>query len=383
MSERWTFESYIDGAWTAGEATGEYEVVNPATEAVIGTVPRATVGDARAAIGAARRAFDEGPWPWMTVPERAAAVGRFADALDGRRKEIADLLTAEVGMVASLEPIQVGEGLLAAHYCADYVEHGVEWEHLFPPTVTPASMGGRIIVREPIGVVGAITPFNFPFMLDMWKVAPALAVGCTVVLKPHPWTPLQSFVIAQAAEEACIPPGVLNVVVGDADIGDELTGSPLVDCIGFTGSTATGKRILERAASTVKKVQLELGGKSAQVVLPDVPPEIVATLGASGVITHCGQGCVLPTRTGAAREPARRVRRRRPGVGAPDRHRRSRGSEHRARPARQRAAALARGVVRRIGCRGGRTGGRGRQAPRHPRRGSSTSRRSSRVSPAR
>jgi aldehyde dehydrogenase (NAD+) len=296
MTGQWVFESYIGGKWTSGSASSTVEVLNPATEAVIGTVPHASPADASAAILAARKAFDDGPWPWLRVSERAAAMRRFASALSARRDEIAALLTAEVGMVSSLEPIQVGEGLGAAHYCADWVAHALEWERPFPPSVAGASVGGRVIVREPLGVVGAITPFNFPFMLDMWKVAPALAVGCTVVLKPHPWTPLQSFLIAQAAEEAELPEGVLNVVVGGASVGSVLASSPLVDCIAFTGSTATGKEILKTAADTVKRVQLELGGKSAQIVLPDVPPEIAATLGASGVLTHCGQGCALPTR---------------------------------------------------------------------------------------
>ncbi len=296
MAEHWKFDSFIDGAWTSGTATETLEVVNPATEEVIGTVPLATAQDTQAAIGAARRAFDDGPWPWMTVPERARVIKRLATELDARRAEIAQLLTAEVGMVASLEGIQVGEGLGAAHYCADWVEHALDWEQRFGPTVGTASMGGRIIVREPVGVVGAITPFNFPFMLDMWKVAPALAVGCTMVLKPHPLTPLQAFVIAQAAEAAGVPPGVLNVVAGGAEVGHEMVSSAQVDCIAFTGSTSTGKQIVKVAADTVKKVQLELGGKSAQLVLPDVPDEIVGTLGAQGVIVHCGQGCGLPTR---------------------------------------------------------------------------------------
>ncbi len=296
MADHWKFDSFIGGSWTSGTATESLDVINPSTEAVIGTVPRATVEDTRAAIAAAREAFDDGPWPWMTVTERARAIKRLAAALDARRPEIAELLTAEVGMVSTLEPIQVGEGLSAAHYCADWVEHALEWEQRFPPTVGGATVGGRIIVREPIGVVGAITPFNFPFMLDMWKVAPALAVGCTMVLKPHPLTPLQSFVIAQAADEAGLPAGVLNVVVGGAEVGHELTSSPLVDCIAFTGSTATGKQIVKAAADTVKKVQLELGGKSVQLVLPDVPDEIVGTLGVQGVVVHCGQGCGLPTR---------------------------------------------------------------------------------------
>jgi aldehyde dehydrogenase (NAD+) len=296
VARQWHFDSFIGGTWTPGTSTERYDVINPATEQVIGSVPHATLEDTKAAIAAARAAFDTGPWPWLTVPERARAIKRFAEALDARREEFTELMTAQIGMVASLAPIQIGEALGAAHFCADNVEHLLEWEQLSPPKVSSASMGGQIVVREPIGVVAAITPFNFPFMLDMWKVAPALAVGCTVVLKPHPLTPLQSFLIAQAAEEAGLPEGVLNVVVGGAEVGEELSASPLVDCIAFTGSTATGKAIVKVAADTVKKVQLELGGKSVQLVLPDVPLEVVGSLGVSGVIVHCGQGCGLPTR---------------------------------------------------------------------------------------
>jgi acyl-CoA reductase-like NAD-dependent aldehyde dehydrogenase len=157
-------------------------------------------------------------------------------------------------------------------------------------------MAGTAIVREPIGVVAAITPFNFPFMLNVVKVAPALAVGCTVVLKPHPWTPLDAMMIAEAAAEAGIPPGVLNVITGHGDVGDELTSNPMVDMVTFTGSTATGRRIMASAAATVKRVQLELGGKSAQVVLDDVSEEVARSLGFGAVLTHCGQGCVLQTR---------------------------------------------------------------------------------------
>ena len=153
---------------------------------------------------------------------------------------------------------------------AEHVQHSVEWLEMGPPTGGPTSVGGSAIVREPIGVVAAITPFNFPFMLNVVKSAPALAAGCTVVLKPHPWTPLDAFLIAQAAEEAGIPPGVFNVVTGHGEVGDELTSNPMVDMVTFTGSTATGRRIMASAAPTVKRVQLELGGKSAQVVLDDV-----------------------------------------------------------------------------------------------------------------
>jgi acyl-CoA reductase-like NAD-dependent aldehyde dehydrogenase len=157
-------------------------------------------------------------------------------------------------------------------------------------------VGGTAVIREPIGVVAGITPFNFPFFLALVKTAPALAAGCTVVLKPHPWTSLDAFMIAEAAEAAGLPPGVLNVITGGGDVGDELTSNPMVDMVTFTGSTGTGKRILASAAGTVKRVQLELGGKSAQVILGDVSEEYVRTIGFGMVLTHCGQGCVLTTR---------------------------------------------------------------------------------------
>jgi acyl-CoA reductase-like NAD-dependent aldehyde dehydrogenase len=179
---------------------------------------------------------------------------------------------------------------------AAQVDHVLEWVEAGAPTGGATGMSGSVVAREPVGVVGAITPFNFPFMLNIVKVAPALAAGCTVVLKPHPWTPLDAFWIAQAAEEAGIPPGVLNVITGHGEIGEELTTSPLVDMIAFTGSTATGKRIMANAATTMKRLQLELGGKSAQVVLDDVSEEYARSIGFGAVIIHCGQGCVLQTR---------------------------------------------------------------------------------------
>ena len=144
--------------------------------------------------------------------------------------------------------------------------------------------------------MAAITPFNFPFMLNIVKVAPALAVGCTVVLKPHPWTPLDAMLIAEVAAEAGIPPGVLNVITGHGEVGDELTSNPMVDMVTFTGSTATGRRIMASASGTVKRVQLELGGKSATVVLGDVGEDYARSVGFGQVLMHCGQGCVLHTR---------------------------------------------------------------------------------------
>jgi hypothetical protein len=157
-------------------------------------------------------------------------------------------------------------------------------------------LGGNILVREPAGVVGAITPFNYPFQLNLFKATPALAAGCTIVLKPHPWTPLDAFEIARAATDAGVPAGVLNVVPGGAEAGSGLTGSPMVDVITFTGSTPTGRRIMASAAGTIKRVKLELGGKSARIVLGDVSEAYAATIGFTDVLAHCGQGCVLESR---------------------------------------------------------------------------------------
>jgi acyl-CoA reductase-like NAD-dependent aldehyde dehydrogenase len=297
MVRRWNYELYIDGTWTSGEAERPIEVIDPATEEVIGQVPEATPKDAVRAIEAARRAFDEGPWPWMKPGERAAVLVRMAEALEARTVELRELIIAETGSTGFLtDYVQAGGSIGMFRSNAAHIEHVLEWVEAGAPTGGPSGVSGSVLVREPVGVVGAITPFNFPFMLNIVKVAPAIAAGCTVVLKPHPWTPLDAFEIARAAEEAGLPPGVLNVITGHAEVGDEMSTTTMVDMIAFTGSTATGRRIMSNASGTVKRLQLELGGKSAQVVLGDVSEEYARTIGFGGVITHCGQGCVLGTR---------------------------------------------------------------------------------------
>ncbi|MHB8467754.1 MAG: aldehyde dehydrogenase family protein, partial [Acidimicrobiales bacterium] len=297
MSTRWNYEMYIDGAWTSGDSTGTIEVIDPATEEVIGQVPDATPKDAVRAIEAARRAFDEGPWPYTKPAERAALLVRMAEILESRAAELRELIVAETGSTGFItDYVQAAGSIGMFRSNAAQVEHVLQWVEAGPPTGGPSSMAGSALVREPVGVVGAITPFNFPFMLNVVKVAPALAAGCTVVLKPHPWTPLDAFEIARAAEEAGIPAGVLNVITGHTEVGEELTTSPLVDMIAFTGSTATGRRIMVNGASSMKRLQLELGGKSAQVVLDDVSEDYARSIGFGGVLTHCGQGCVIGTR---------------------------------------------------------------------------------------
>ena len=297
MSAHWNFDLFIDGEWTGGDGASQIEVINPATEDVIGVVPDASTKDAHRAVLAARRAFDDGPWPWMKPGERAAKLVRMAEVLEAKAGELRELIVAETGSAGFITDfIQAAGSIGMFRSNAAQAEHVVQWVESGAPSGGLTGMAGSAIVREPVGVVAAITPFNFPFMLNVVKVAPALAAGCTVVLKPHPWTPLDAFLIAQAAEEAGIPKGVLNVITGHGEVGDELTSSPLVDMVAFTGSTATGRRIMANGAPTMKRLQLELGGKSAQVVLGDVTEDFARSIGFGQVLTHCGQGCVLTTR---------------------------------------------------------------------------------------
>jgi aldehyde dehydrogenase (NAD+) len=293
----WNYELFIDGEWTSDGAVGVIDVIDPATEEVIGRVPEGSTKTAVRAVEAARRAFDEGPWPWMKPAERAAKLVRLAEVLESKAADLRELIVAETGSAGFItDYIQAGGSIGMFRSNASIASTSFNWVENAPPSGGATGMGGSAIIREPIGVVSAITPFNFPFMLNVVKVAPALAVGCTVVLKPHPWTPLDAMMIAEAAAEADIPPGVLNVITGHGEVGDEMTSNPMVDMVTFTGSTATGRRIMASASGTVKKLQLELGGKSAQVVLGDASEDYARSIGFGAVLTHCGQGCVLQTR---------------------------------------------------------------------------------------
>jgi len=201
MGAPWNYDLFVNGEWTEGEGGGRIDVIDPATEESIGSVAEASPKDAVRAIEAARKAFDEGPWPYMKPAERAAALLRMADGLEARGAELRDLIVAETGSTGFITDfVQAGGSIGMFRSNAEQVQHAVEWVENEPPTGGPTSVGGSAIVREPIGVVAAITPFNFPFMLNVVKSAPALAAGCTIVLKPHPWTPLDAFVIAQVAD---------------------------------------------------------------------------------------------------------------------------------------------------------------------------------------
>jgi aldehyde dehydrogenase (NAD+) len=298
----WDYELYIDGRPTPSDGGRRITVVDPATEAVIGSVPDSTRADMERAIDAARRAFDEGPWPWLKPAERGRVIARMADILTERHPELHDLIVAETGAtvggnnIGTADFIQCAGAVGAVRWFGANAHSAIDWVEPGLPAPGMTGLGGAMLVREPAGVVGVITPFNYPFQLNLFKVTPALAAGCTIVLKPHPWTPLDAFEIARAATDAGLPPGVLNVVPGGAEVGSVLTASPKVDVITFTGSTPTGRQIMASAAGTIKQVKLELGGKSARVVLGDVSEEYAATIGFTDVLAHCGQGCVLQSR---------------------------------------------------------------------------------------
>jgi acyl-CoA reductase-like NAD-dependent aldehyde dehydrogenase len=296
-----TSRLFLDGAWTeGGDGDAWIDVRNPATEEIIGRVPQGTPSDVRRAIEAARRAFDEGPWPRMPHRERAAVMLRMAEAMERRLPELLELNIAEAGSIRALaESIQVGIPLAHFRDMAERIMPSFAWETPLATTISGPGLGiGQgVRRREPFGVTALISAYNFPFFLSIMKLAPALAAGCTVVLKPAPTTPLEVLILGEFAEEAGLPPGVLNIVTGDVDAGRELTTNPMVDLVSFTGSDAVGRMVYGQAAGTLKKVVLELGGKSAVIISDDADLDKAMRDSVFGMTIHAGQGCANMTRT--------------------------------------------------------------------------------------
>jgi acyl-CoA reductase-like NAD-dependent aldehyde dehydrogenase len=292
---------YIDGAAVKGDAE-PLDVEDPALEHSFTTVPTASVEQVDQAIGAARRAFDRGPWSRLPVGERVATLLRLADRLRAQRAELIETIIAETGSTRLIAQwAQVDMSLDQARQLSELFATLPAWEHNELPLLDSFDPAGRDVVMsvrryEPCGVVAAITPYNFPLQTNVWKVFSALAAGCSVILRPSPLTPLTALALGAAAAEVGLPPGVLNVVVEGGSAGAELlTSDRRVDCVSFTGSTAVGRRIAAQAAPTVKRVLLELGGKSVQLYLPNALAGLEA--GASVVFgSLAGQGCSLQTR---------------------------------------------------------------------------------------
>ena len=291
-----SYDLYIGGEWVGAESDEALDVINPATEEAIGQVPQASIADVDRAVAAARHAYEEGPWARMTPRERSDALLRFTQVVADRKAELVDLIIAEAGPARWVaDALQFDTGFRYAQWMAERTASFPVQEPL-PVQAGARGLGQGVIVKEAIGVVAAITPFNFPLYLNLSKVVPALAMGNSVVLKPSPFTPLEAFVLGEIADEAGLPPGVLNVVTGDVEAGEHLTTHPAVDMISFTGSDVVGKRIMGQAAKGLKKVLLELGGKSPNIAFAGSDVAKFAASAAAGFTIHAGQGCALPTR---------------------------------------------------------------------------------------
>ena len=293
---------YIDGAWVAAGPERE-DVLNPATEQVIGRAPVGTADAAHAAIAAAREAFDKGPWPTMKMAERVRYMRAMHAALDARREEIAALIVAEVGCAQGItHGMQVGAPLdhlrSALEYAAreEPVRLPIDVTSDFMNPEGPKKIGGTTVTREPVGVVAGITGYNFPFLLNLAKITPALLAGNTLVLKPSPFTPYSALLFGEIAEEIGLPRGVLNIVTGGTEVGTLLSSDPRVDLVSFTGSEGVGAAIMAQAAPTLKRVHLELGGKSALIVREDADIARAAQMAVGVLSVNAGQGCALLTR---------------------------------------------------------------------------------------
>ena len=277
---------YIDGAWVDAGGEGSLQVINSTTEEVMATVPRGTAADVDRAVAAARAAFET--WSQTTPEERAKYLSRINEGLMARMDDIATAVSQEVGMPKSLSLlIQAGLPMASFQTAAAAIE-GYAFEE---------ELGNSIVVREPVGVVGCITPWNYPLHQISAKVAPALAAGCTVVLKPSQVAPVSAFILAEIVADVGLPNGVFNLVSGaGAEVGEAIAAHPDVDMVSFTGSTRAGRRVAELAAGTVKRVTLELGGKSPNVILDDANLEQAVTDGVGKCYLNSGQTCSALTR---------------------------------------------------------------------------------------
>ncbi|MGD0528938.1 MAG: aldehyde dehydrogenase [Polyangiaceae bacterium] len=288
---------YIGGELVSPSGTAKIEVRSPANSELVGTVPDGTPADVDRAVAAARDAFDRGPWPRMTPGDRADALTRLNEQLTLRSEEFASVIASEVGspITFSLAVQAISPTMVLAYYADlartfafDELREGV--------------LGKSWILREPIGVVGAIIPWNVPLFVAITKLAPALAAGCTVVLKPPPETPLFAYVLAEAIEAAALPKGVVNIVTAGREVGEHLVRHPGVDKVSFTGSTAAGRKIAGLCGELLRPVTLELGGKSAAILLDDIDLETQIRELLPFAMMNSGQACIAQTRILASRK---------------------------------------------------------------------------------
>lgn len=287
---------FIDGDWAAPATGDTIQVVSPHSEQVVATVPEGSTADIDAAVAAARRAFDTGPWPRMSPEERIEVVQNFSNLYAGRLGEMAELISTEMGAPVSFSNLAQAPAPWMQIEAFLGIARAYPWEE-----TRAGSLGEVIVRREPVGVVAAIPPWNVPQFTIMSKLVPALLAGCTIVIKPAPETPLDTYLMAELLQEAGVPAGVVNIVAAGREAGAHLVAHADVDKVAFTGSTAAGRKIAAVCGEQLKRVSLELGGKSAAIVLDDA--DLAATM--EGLkftaLMNSGQACVAQTRILASR----------------------------------------------------------------------------------
>jgi acyl-CoA reductase-like NAD-dependent aldehyde dehydrogenase len=285
-------EIFVAGKWQAPRSGETYQPINPANEEPVGTVGKGDERDIDLAVTAARKAFDEGPWPKMTPHERGRIVWRLGDLIQQNLDEMARLESLCTGKT------MFDSAKVEIPFAAEVFRYYAGWAtKIHGETLGLRDTAFTFTLRQPVGVVGAIVPWNFPFLLSSWKLAPALAAGNTVVIKPASQTPLTALRFAEICQEAGVPEGVLNVVTGPGGkVGMALVRDPRVDKIAFTGSTEVGKQIMREAAGTLKRLSLELGGKSPNIVFADADMEAAVRGALTGIFYNKGEVCAAGSR---------------------------------------------------------------------------------------
>ncbi|WP_428493327.1 aldehyde dehydrogenase family protein [Rhodopila sp.] len=283
----------IDGQWVDAKSGKTFAVFDPSNGQQIAQVAEGGAQDVDAAVAAARRAFEAGPWPKMSPVERGKMVWRLGDVLEANADQLAELEALDNGKpVTDARAIDIPFGCELLRYMGG-------WSTKITGQSIPISAPGdwhAYSIREPVGVVGQIVPWNFPLLMAVWKIAPALAAGCTIVLKPAEQTPLTAIRLGELIQQAGFPPGVVNIITGDGSAGAAIAAHPDVDKVAFTGSTEVGRLIVQAAAGNLKKVSLELGGKSPAIVFPDADLSVAIPGTASGIFFNMGQCCTAGSR---------------------------------------------------------------------------------------
>ena len=287
---------FIGGEWVVASSGRTIEIVSPDTEAVVGAVAEADERDVDRAVAAARRAFDQGPWPTMSVAERQTALRRVVQELRAREPEIARAWNLQMGGLLSVAPMLSAAGTETFAHITEMIG-----DYPFAERVESRFSDTGIIAREPVGVVAAIAPWNGPYAIMGTKLANALAAGCTVIMKPAPETPVEAYILAEACEAAGIPPGVVNLITAHREASHHLVASPDVDKVSFTGSTVAGRKIAATCGERIARYTLELGGKSAAIIRDDFPLEEAAAILARTITLMSGQICAMLSRAVVSR----------------------------------------------------------------------------------